>query len=328
MNDKLKLISPNEERSNENQKRKSKCNEERQILQAKLERLWLIAPEQFDPMRNTLEKERIERTWSLITKHIDLKEKFIVDLGCGFGCLSQKASHEGGIVDAIDISNNALKLLKEKNIKNISTIQAYVPKTFLQDDHYDVVLSTELIGFLPKKEDRLYFAELARLVKSKGYVICSTSLDIRTEGPLQRFAALAETEFQIIEWQLSHHTLFIRMNNFFKAPYRFNKASKNSEYREQEINKRISFAKKWFKINSSKPLGIFWHFISYLTAPIVYLLEKKPSVIRSLEKICRFMSPDSGISHAIFIGKRHPVWHPTTDELQAIDPKHKKQVWE
>jgi len=328
MNDKLKLISPLEEGSNKNQKKTNQSNEERQILQAELERLWLINPEQFDPMRNTLEQQRIERTWNLITKHIDLKKKLIADLGCGFGCLSQRASLQGGIVDAVDISSNALKRLKEKNIDNLTPIQTYVPKTFLQDDHYDVVISTELIGFLPKQEDRLYFAEIARLVKSEGYVICSTSLDIRTEGALQKFASLAETEFQIIDWQISHHAFFIRINNFFKAPHRFSKASNNYEYKEREISKRTSFAKRWFKINSSKPLGIFWSIVSYVTAPIVYLLEKKASALHILEKICRFISPNSGISHAIFIGKRHPVWQPTPEELQAISHKGKKQVWE
>ncbi len=39
--------------------------------QAKFERLWLVNPEQFNPLRNWMQKERLERTWTLLNTHIE-----------------------------------------------------------------------------------------------------------------------------------------------------------------------------------------------------------------------------------------------------------------
>jgi hypothetical protein len=38
----------------------------RRELQAKFERLWLLEPEQFNPLRNCMQRERLERTYQLI----------------------------------------------------------------------------------------------------------------------------------------------------------------------------------------------------------------------------------------------------------------------
>lgn len=298
-------------------------------IQAKFDRLWLTEPEQFDPYRNCLERERIKRTWDLLQRRIEPAGKIAVDIGCGLGVLAKKlCDHGATTVHAVDVSNNALKAIKPPEGHNIKPIQACMPKTVLEDDFYDLVVSTELIAYLPPKEERLYFAELSRVVKPSGLVICSTSLDIDTDGALHRFAALAETEFQIIEWVFSYHALFLRISNFFKAPYRFAKGSKDPIYRKIEVNKRRSLGQKWFQFNTTPLVGKFWSFFQYFSNPFVTLLEKEPKILLWIESICRFFSAENGISHVMFIGKRHPIWLPTATELLAIEPKHKRQVWE
>lgn len=297
-------------------------------IQAKFDRLWLSDKEQFDPYRNSLEKERLQRTWSLLQRHIDPAGKTAVDLGCGYGALATKLSQQGATVHAVDVSNNALKHLKQPDGIPIKLIQACMPKTVLADDFYDIVLSTELIAYLPPKEERLYFAELSRVVKANGFVISSTALDIHTEGALQRFAALVETEFQVTEWVLSYHAWFLRLLDFLKAPHRFAKGSKDASYRKIEINKRRFLGQKWFQINTTPLLGAFWSVFQHLTHPLVKALEKQQKPLLYIEKMCRFFSAENGISHATFIGKRHPLWQTTETEALAITPKHKKQVWE
>lgn len=183
----------------------------RQMTQAKFDRLWLEDPSQFDPERNGMEKERLARTFELILRHIDLKGKKVVDLGCGHGVLAKMLAAEGATVDAVDISPLALKPLKSEPIANIRPVQDYIPQTLLEDDAYDLVISTEVLGYLPEEDRRLYFAELARLVKPEGLVVCSNGLDIYTENPLEAFAALAETEFQILEWVYSYNGFYIKL---------------------------------------------------------------------------------------------------------------------
>lgn len=296
----------------------------RQEAQAKFERLWLINPEQFNPRRNCSERERIDRTWSLIEEKCDVHGKRATDLGCGYGLISEKLADKNTKVEAVDIATNALKHVKAN--ENIIPIQDYVPRTRLEDGVYDIVVSTDLIAYLPVEEHRLYFSELARLVKSDGCVICSSPIDFNSDDSLEQFALLAETEFNIEKWILSYHRLYIQVLDFFKAPKRFAKAGKDNEYRKQEIDRRFSVGRWWFRLNSSKILSSFWSLIQWITNPIANAIKQSKWLLLFLERITRFIWPESGISHAIFFGKRRPLVMP--EVYVPEDRKQKKTVWE
>ncbi len=299
-----------------------------QEFQARFDRLWLTDPRQFNPLRNCMEKERLVRTENLIKNHTSLKDKVAVDLGCGEGIFSKIIRDAGAQVESVDISSNALKALQRDGNEGIKVIQDFLPHTSLEDNKYDLVIAMDLIGYIPIIEHRLFMSELSRLVKSEGFVVCSTSLDINTQDAIQSFGSLAETEFTISEWKFNYHALHIRISNFFKAPARFAKAWKDHQHRKQQLSKKSGFDKWWYSMNTSKFLGWFWNGMQYLAYPIVSILENNRMVLLGLEKICRFLWTDSGISHAIFIGQRRPLIPPTKEELLAIEPKHKRQVWE
>lgn len=270
--DKRLSVIATEQKSKNTQPAPTKANK-RQALQAKFDRIWLDDSKQFDPQRNCIEQERLKRTLDLLSRHTMLAGKQAVDLGCGRGVFAKMLAAEGALVDAVDISANALKPLKEENPQNIRPVQDMLPQTLLQDDHYDLVISTEVIGFLPELERRLYFAELSRLVKSDGLVLCSTGLDINTVGGFEAFEALAETEFQILEWVFSYHAFFIRLTN------------------------------------------------------LLPFLDKNRTLMLWLEKLCRLINQDGGLSHALFIGKRRPLMI----QAQAEPPtpmQQKRRVWE
>lgn len=298
----------------------------RQSLQARFDKLWQENPSQFDPQRNCMERERLLRTVELLKKYTPIGNKRVVDLGCGMGILSRLLKDEGAIVDAVDISEMPLNELKE--ITGITPLQDLVPVTKLEDDRYDIVLSTDLIGYLPKDERRLYFSELSRLVKSDGYVICSTGLDINTEDALQPFVELVETEFHPLEWTLSSHAFLIHLIRLFKTPGDFAKGGKDKEFRSVKTSERKGFNRYWYRLNSSWPLSLLWKLISFGANPIVNLLEQNRTLMLYLEKACRLLKSSGGISHVIFIGQRRPLVIPTREELMAIEPKHKRQVWE
>lgn len=292
------------------------------------EHMWKSNPEQFNPFRNCMERERIAKTWELIREACNPEGKKAVDLGCGQGVLATKLCENGAHTHAVDIAEIPLKKLAENNIAHLTTSQDYVPRTILKEDAYDIVISTELIAYLPADEYRLYFSELARLVKLNGFVICSTPIDFNSEDALQRFANLAETEFQIEKWVLSYHYLYIRILDLIKSPREFAHASKDPRYRAIEIYKRNGLKQWWFRVNSRSFPGALWALAEYVFNPIVRYMERSPKLMLKIGKVCRFIWPDSGISHAIFIAKRRPlVVQPPANEI-PVERRQKRQVWE
>lgn len=299
----------------------------RKEAEARFDRLWLVSPEKMNPLRNIRERERVDRTLDLL-KAIDLKGKRIVDLGCGGGVISRRLRDRGAEVDAVDISGNALKILSSQNLDHIRPIQDYAPTTKLPDDAYDIVLCTELIGFLSREEHRMLFSELARLVKPDGRVVCSSALDINSLDALQQFGDLAETELKIDQWVFSYHLCWIRLNDFFIAPARFARAWRDPEYRLQALDKRHGISRWWFRLNCHAFPGVLWSLIQILSAPIVKLLKTNRGLLLALEKFCRFFWSESGISHALFMGQRKPLYVPPPENELPRETKHKKQLWE
>lgn len=320
-NNRLNIVS-----TDNNQTIKAPKTSRREEIRAKFERLWLTNPEQFDPHRNCIEEERIERTWKLILEFINPLDQLAVDLGCGTGILSRRLTKAGATVHAVDAASNALKRLEGLTPKVASTSQDCLPKTVLKDDEYDIVISTEVIAYLRPDEYRLYFAELSRLVHSKGFVICSSPVDFNSMDAVERFANLAETEFKIEKWIFSYHRLTIRFWEFFEAPSTYAKAKKDAEYRKEQILKRSGLSRGWFRMNSTFLLSFFWSVIQIFTNPIVKFLKHNRFLMNKMEKICRLFWDEEGISHAILIGKRRPLL--TTHEAIPQEMKHKRQVWE
>ncbi|MGA8164931.1 MAG: class I SAM-dependent methyltransferase [Waddliaceae bacterium] len=297
--------------------------------QARFERLWQRNPEQFNPMRNCMERERLERTIALIEQHVSLSGKLVVDLGCGAGRVSLRLKEKGATIHAVDVAKNALMLIKEKQLSEIKTLHDCLPATLLDDNIYDLVVCTDLIAYLPEKEHRLCLNELARLVKENGFVLCSTPIDIYSEDALTRFGALIDTELIVVDWKMSYHRCYLWLRNVIEAPTHFSQATKNRDFRSQALNQRQAFSRWWFKINSSIVLGNFWNLFQVLSKPIASFIRQSRIILLLLEKLSRLIWSDSGISHAIVIAKRRPlVESPPPPEFEPIERKQKKSVWE
>ena len=84
----------------------------------------------------------IEKTLNYIKKYFN-NNIDIVDLGTGSGCIAITISKELGInVDAVDISNKALEVAKENNIKNNSNVNFYLGDMLKPlNKKYDVIIS-------------------------------------------------------------------------------------------------------------------------------------------------------------------------------------------
>lgn len=275
--------------------------------QAKFERLWLTNPERFNPLRNCVEQERFERTWRLLTQYIDLVNKQTADIGCAAGFFSRRLRAHGARVDGIDIAENALKQFEKEGSEQMTLKRDAMPETKLSDEAYDVIICTELIADLPPDDHRLFFAELARLIKKEGFIICSSAIDIDSEGGVEKLIELAQTEFDLLDEVLSYHALSIKIKRILKAPAYFIEGWKNKDYRKKQLSSRYGLNKWWYRVNSAAPLSWLWVICEPLTRPLLKVLRNSPRLMLFLEKICHFVSDRDGISHYLFIAKKRSL---------------------
>lgn len=296
-------------------------------LQAKFERLWLVDPERFNPLRNCLERERLDRTWLLMVKHISPANQLTVDIGCAAGVFSRRLREAGAKVDAVDIAENALKKFKEIDAEHIQLKQDAMPSTHLPDQRYRLVICTELIAEIPPEDYRLFFAELARLIQPDGYLVCSSPIDIDSVGGIERLMELAQTEFDIIEDLASYHALYLKIKRFFKAPSRFIEGWQNPDFKRKEMASLRGLSRLWFWLNTSPFFIWLWYIIEPCTRPIQKFLNSSPRFLLFLEKICHFLWDQDGVSHYLFIAKRRSLPSFTPEEVPIEKPK-RKEVWD
>lgn len=301
----------------------------RQQLQALMERAWLQNPEQFNPERDCVQRQRVERTLKAFEGSIDLQGKKGVDLGCGAGFITRKVRDFGTkSIDAVDVAAQALKLVQEHGSEGIKTIQDCLPSTRLNDSDYDIVICTEMIGYLDPKEYRLLFAELSRLVKNSGIVICSTSLDSDTQNPLALFSQLADSEFEPLNWVLSYHHSFLRLCKFFEAPAKRLHVCKDPQDKRKILDSKKGLSLVWNQFLLSKPLQGIWWTMSTVFTPLGKMLRQCDRTRNVLESISRFFLGPDGASHVIFVGKRRPLTFPLPPNEVPKEHPGKRQVWE
>ncbi|NGX58462.1 MAG: Ubiquinone biosynthesis O-methyltransferase [Chlamydiae bacterium] len=293
--------------------------------EAKYERIWLTQPTRFDPNHNALGRERITYTLSIIDQLFDIKGLNIVDIGCGNGILAKILSEQGGKVIASDIATNALKLVPNE----LATKQEALPETSFQDDEFDLCICTEVIPEMDHRDFRLAIAELARIIKPDGKVVCSTPIDIYSEDAAIRFRKLAETEFKILHWRPSYHSLYLKFLHFLKAPSKFFKAWRDQKKRVEGLKHRHGLNRWWFKINSRLIPQLIWAPIQLILSPVVYLFEQSRILVNLFEKICHFFQHERGISHVIFVAKRRPLLEERDEPPLPDRPPFRREVrWE
>lgn len=271
-----------------------------QEQRAKFERLWLQNPEQFNPMRSCMHIERLERSWTLLLSHGDIHSKRIADIGCGEGTFSRRLKEAGATVEAVDIAENALRCFRQAGADGITLIRDGMPDTSLSSHQFDIVVSTDLIAYLSKDDHRLFFAELSRLLKPEGVLLCSTPIDIYSEGGMERLLELAQTEFDILQLFPSYYALYLRLKGVFDFPTT--------------------------RLNNGKMGKPLWKCLQFLFSPFVSLLKKNRRLMLGLEKICRFCSDQSGISHVIFLAKRRELKKVNPEDI-PVEPLKKREVW-
>ncbi|MFX0080988.1 MAG: class I SAM-dependent methyltransferase [Candidatus Hodarchaeota archaeon] len=120
-----------------------------------------------------LESESFFRKANLKFKDFigNVKNKKILDVGCGIGSLSFYLAKKGADVIGIDLSKNLIELCKKEAQKEKLTIEfkemnAQIPD--FEDESFDIIVGSRIVHHLPNIE--LFFKECKRLLKRKGYI--------------------------------------------------------------------------------------------------------------------------------------------------------------
>lgn len=133
--------------------------------------------------RNIYVIARYELVLDLIGNEI--KDKKILDVGCGDGVLSYLLSKKGAKVTGIDNSEEAIKFAKEKckDLENIDFLVASAYELPFKGNSFDYVVSSEVIEHL--KHPGKMLSEIKRVWNQEEKVVITTPIRF-TEMPLDK----------------------------------------------------------------------------------------------------------------------------------------------
>jgi SAM-dependent methyltransferase len=84
----------------------------------------------------------------------DFKDKCVLDLGCGFGWHCEYAiKHGAKAVTGVDISENMLKVAREKTNSNIQYIHMPIEDIAFHEKSFDVIISSLAFHYIKSFED-------------------------------------------------------------------------------------------------------------------------------------------------------------------------------
>ena len=111
-----------------------------------------------------------------ITKHTDLNNKKILDIGCGGGILSEAMAKKGADVTGIDVSAEVINIAQQHAKQNNLTIcyQLISAEALAQQqpEHFDVITCMELLEHVPDPSSIIQAC--ATLIKPNGTLFFST----------------------------------------------------------------------------------------------------------------------------------------------------------
>lgn len=112
--------------------------------------------------------------WHEVKKLLpDLKDKNILDLGCGYGwhCRYFSENNASSII-GIDISNKMLKkALEINNLDNIVYINTPIEEIYFPEDSFDIVISSLVLHYIEDLD--MIFSNINIFLKDKGNFIFS-----------------------------------------------------------------------------------------------------------------------------------------------------------
>jgi 2-polyprenyl-3-methyl-5-hydroxy-6-metoxy-1,4-benzoquinol methylase len=197
---------------------------------------------------NSFVKGRYIKCIELLKDKCDMKNKKILDLGCGDGALSYLLWKKGSIVYGIDNSEIAIKYAKKKHTEfntNCQFLLADCYKTEFDSNYFDCVVCTDVMEHI--LEPLKLLTETKRVLKPEGYAVISTPIRF-TYKPLDKMHMLEwfQEEFEDMVSQVFHG------NEFYESHPLFWMEFMNRSLRNRIIVNLLSLFSNPFISNSNK----------------------------------------------------------------------------
>ena len=113
-----------------------------------------------------------------IERHLndkDIKGKYILDVGCGYGWLEEVFIKRGAKkVVGIEISEDFINKAKDRKIKNVLFKKASALNIPYRKETFDVAVSFEVLEHIPSNSEIKMFEEVFRVLKPGGIFYLST----------------------------------------------------------------------------------------------------------------------------------------------------------
>ena len=124
---------------------------------------------------NTKLTGRLKKTFEFVLRE-DIKDKSILDIGCGYGWFEVNAFKKGARrIFGAEVSEDDLstikKYIRNKNFTPLIGSSSHIP---LKNSSMDTVVAWEVIEHIPKGSENKFFKEVARLLKKNGTFYLST----------------------------------------------------------------------------------------------------------------------------------------------------------
>ncbi|SCA64323.1 hypothetical protein AB751O23_AH_00010, partial [Chlamydiales bacterium SCGC AB-751-O23] len=207
-----------------------------------------------------------------------------------------------------------------KDEKEITCFEEALPHTNLPDKTYDIIFFLDAIAYFEEEDMRLVFSELQRLLKSDGIIVISSPLDLHSYDALEKFIDLFSTEFDVLEKKTSHHLLFLKLRHFLQKIQNLEKACIFQHFKKEEIKKAKFMYRSFLKLLATKKLHRALKPLASWSKQLQSHLEKSSKAPIALEKITRFILPNSTASHCILSGKRKPLFPSNSQEENKKRP--------
>ncbi|MHA1843187.1 MAG: class I SAM-dependent methyltransferase, partial [Promethearchaeota archaeon] len=135
----------------------------------KLYELYKLAKKRFDSEENYLEFQKFQARWVIknLNGIVDLREKIVLDLGCGLGGYSLELARIAKIVVALDL--NISKSYPQQ--KNIIPVRADATKLPFREKPFDFVFCSSLIEHIQNQDELIQ--EMYRITKPNGFCYLS-----------------------------------------------------------------------------------------------------------------------------------------------------------
>lgn len=150
----------------------------------------------------------------------DVKDKTIYDLGCGNGYISRNLSKKGAKVFASDVSEELIKIAKEKseNLDISYSVRDGLDFSDFDDNQFDVVVMNMVIHYIEDLDT--LFKEISRVLKPNGILAFSTNHFFRPGEP---YSEWVEGEVD------GKPTLFIKVTNYLESHFKISTSKWDNE---------------------------------------------------------------------------------------------------